>query len=167
MTRRGAPARLLLALALAGCGVVGGRNARLEAIWTGSDKGQLAARATALWCRDARIAQVTAMRGDTGISVLIHPVESLAVGRYPIVDPGSARASAPAAALALRLLGSTTVVGYRSESGTLTLERVAEGRVWGRFESQAKMVTALAGTVKLSGRFAGVPVTAGGTACPT
>jgi len=107
------------------------------------------------------------MQGDTGISVLIHPAESLAAGRYPIVEPGSARASAPAAALALRLLGSTSVVGYRSESGTLTLERVAEGRLWGRFETQATIVAALAGTVKLNGRFVGVPVTAGGTACPT
>ncbi len=167
MTRRATAARLLVAFGLAGCGVVGGRNATLEAIWTGSETGRLAASATAVWCRDARIAQVTAMQGDTGISVLIHPAESLAVGRYPIVEPGSARASAPAAALALRLLGSTTVVGYRSESGTLTLERVAEGRLWGRFETQAKVVAALAGTVKLNGRFAGVPVTAGGTACPT
>jgi hypothetical protein len=166
VTHHGTAARLLVALGLAGCGILGGRNAKLEAIWTGSDKGRLTASASALWCRDARIAQITAMHGDTGISVLIHPAESLVVGRYPIVEPGSARASAPAAALALRLLGSTAVVGYRSESGTLTLERVTGGRVWGRFESQAKVATALAGTVKLNGRFAGVPVAAGGTACP-
>ena len=166
MTRRGQAAWLLVALGLAGCGIVGGGSAKLEAIWTGSDKGRLTASASALWCRDARIAEITAMHGDTGVSVLIHPAESLVVGRYPIVEPGSARASAPAAALALRLLGSTTVVGYRSESGTLTLERVAEGRLWGRFETQAEVVTSPAGTVKLNGRFAGVPVAAGGTACP-
>lgn len=166
MTRRGRAAWLLVALSLAGCGIVGGGNAKLEAIWTGSDKGRLTASASGLWCRDARIAEITALHGDTGVSVLIHPAESLVAGRYPIVEPGSARASAPAAALALRLLGSTTVVGYRSESGALTLERVAGGRVWGRFESEAKVATALAGTVKLNGRFTGVPVTAGGTACP-
>jgi hypothetical protein len=167
VTCRGAAARVLVALGLAGCGIVAGRNARFEAVWTGSDRGRLVASATATWCRDAKIAQITAMRGDSGISVLIHPAESLVVGRYPIVEPGSARASTPTAALALRLLGSTSVVGYRSDSGTLTLEKVERGRVWGRFESQAKVATALAGKIiQLNGRFAGVPVTAGGASCP-
>ena len=147
--------------------MIGRGKGGLQAVWTGSDRGRLAAKATAVWCRDARLAQVTAMQGDTGISLLIHPADSLAPGRYPVVDPANARTSAPAAALALRLLGTTAVVGYRSESGTVTVERVAGGRVWGRFESQAKVATALAGTVKLNGRFAAVPVITGGSACPT
>lgn len=167
MTGRGVAAGILVALALAGCEGVTGRNARFEAVWAGSDRGRLVASATGFWCRDAKIAQITAMQGDSGISVLIHPAESLVTGRYPVLEPGSARISTPAAALALRLLGSTSVVGYRSESGTLTLEKVERGRVWGQFESQAKVVTALAGKIQLNGRFAGVPVSAGGTACPS
>lgn len=165
MTGRGAGARVVVALGLAACGIVPGRNARLEAVWDGSNRGRLVASATAVWCRDAKIARITAMEGDSGVSVLIHPAESLVVGRYSIVEPGSAQASTPAAALALRLLGSTSVVGYRSESGTLTLEKVEGGRVWGRFESQAKVATALTGKIQVNGRFAGVPVTAGGAAC--
>jgi hypothetical protein len=157
----------LLALAAAGCGVIGRRDGTLEASWTGAERGRLVARATAVWCKDAKIAQVTATRGDTGVSLLIHPAESLTVGRYPVVQPGSARATAPAAASALRLLGPTTVVGYRSESGTLTLERMAGGRVWGRFESQAKVTSAMAGTIALNGRFSGVRMAPGGAACPT
>ncbi len=167
MTCRSAAAPVLVALGLAGCEIVAGRNRRFEAVWAGSDRGRLVTSATAVWCRDAKIGQVTAMRGDSGISVLIHPAESLVAGRYPILEPGSARASSPAAAVALRLLGSTAVVGYRSESGTLTLEKIEGGRVWGRFESEAKVASALAGKIQLNGRFAGVPVTAGGAACPS
>ena len=166
MNCRGVATCVLVALGFAGCDVVTARNARFESAWAGSDRGRLATSAAGVWCRDAKIAQITATRGDSGIAVLIHPVESLVVGRYPILEPGSARASSPAAALALRLLGSTSVVGYRTESGTLTLERVEGGRVWGRFESQAKVATALAGKIQLNGRFSGVPVTAGGAACP-
>jgi hypothetical protein len=156
----------LCMLALAGCGGVGlSREGRLEAVWTGSDKGRMTAPATAIWCREARIAQVSGLIGDTGVSLLIHPDDSVAEGRYRIVDPDSTR-NTRAAAIGLRLLGQTAVVGYQSRSGWLTIERVARGRLSGRFESTAKVVTALAGTVKLSGRFQNVPIRPGGSACP-
>jgi hypothetical protein len=157
------------ALCLLAAGACGGvslsREGRLEAVWTGSDKGRMAAPATAIWCREARIAQVSGLIGDTGVSLLIHPDDSVAEGRYRIVDPDSARNSR-AAAIGLRLLGQTAVVGYQGRSGWLTIERVARGRLSGQFESTAKVVTALAGTVKLSGRFQNVPVRPGGSACP-
>lgn len=176
MTRRiaqGAPVRVtpwrraaLCLLAAAACRGVGlSREGRLEAVWTGSDKGRMAAPATAIWCREARIAQVSGLIGDTGVSLLIHPDDSVAEGRYRIVDPDSAR-NGRAAAIGLRLLGATAVMGYQSRSGWLTIERVARGRLSGRFESTAKVVTALAGTVKLNGRFQNVLVQPGGSACP-
>ena len=162
----GVPA-LLFALALGACGPMGRpREGRLEATWTGSDKGRLSGTATAVWCRDARVALLTGVSGDTGVSLLIHPAESLTPGRYPILEPGKARTTVPAAALGLRLLGRMAVVGYQSASGALTLERAAGTRVSGRFESTAKVVSELEGTVQLVGRFRDVPVTAGGAACP-
>lgn len=126
----------------------------------------MSGRAWAVWCREARVAVVTGMSGDTGVSLLIHPPDSLAAGRYPIVEPDTARRAAPAAAVGLRLLGRTAVVGYQGQSGTLTLERPASGRVSGRFEATAKVASALAGTVKLAGRFRSVRVTADGGDCP-
>lgn len=158
-----AVAAVLAALALAGCGHWGGR---LDATWTGSEKGRMSGRATAIWCREARVAVVTGVSGDTGVSLLIHPAESLAAGRYPIIEAGDARRTAPAAALGLRLLARTAVVGYQSQTGTLTLAQAAPGRVSGRFEATAKIASALAGTVKLTGRFRNVRVTGDGADCP-
>jgi len=158
-----AMAAALAALALAGCGHWGGR---LDATWTGSEKGRVSGRATAIWCPEARIALVTGVSGDTGVSLLIHPAESLSAGRYPILEPGDARRTAPAAALGLRLLGRTAVVGYQGRTGTLTLEQAAPGRVSGRFEATAKIASELAGTVKLTGRLRNVRVTGDGADCP-
>ncbi|MGE5686753.1 MAG: hypothetical protein ACM34D_04550 [Gemmatimonadota bacterium] len=158
-----ATAAALAALALAGCGH---RSGRLDATWAGAEQGRMSGRAWAVWCREARVAVVTGMSGDTGVSLLIHPPDSLAAGRYPIVEPDTARRAAPAAAVGLRLLGRTAVVGYQGQSGTLTLERAASGRVSGRFEATAKIASALAGTVKLAGRFRSVRVTADGGDCP-
>jgi hypothetical protein len=138
----------------------------MNAIWSGADKGRMSGRAGALWCRAARVALVTGVSGDTGVSLLIHPADSLVAGRYPIVAPDSARRAAPAAAVGLRVLARTAVVGYQSQSGTLTLERAAAGRVSGSFETTTKVATAAAGTVKLAGRFQDVRVTADGTDCP-
>jgi hypothetical protein len=156
-----------LLFTLAACGALGGcGEGRLSAVWTGSDKGRMTGKAAAIWCADARVAQITGVQGDTGVALLVHPAESLVAGRYRIADPVKAHDSAGTAAIGLRLLGPTAVVGYQGESGTLTVERVESGRLSGRFESTAKVATALAGTVKLNGRFERVRVTPGGTACP-
>jgi hypothetical protein len=151
------------AVALAGCGPWGGR---FDASWTGSEKGRMSGQATAAWCRETHTAVLTAVRGDTGVSLLIHPAESLAAGRYPILEPGSARQTVPAAAAALRLVSTTAVVGYQSQSGTLTLESAAGGGLSGRFEVTAKITSERAGTVKLTGRFRDVRLAPGGTLCP-
>jgi hypothetical protein len=153
----------LLALGLAACGH---RTGRMTATWGGADKGRMSGRAGALWCRAARVALVTGVSGDTGVSLLIHPADSLVAGRYPIVAPDTARRAAPAAAVGLRVLARTAVVGYQSQSGTLMLEQAAPGRVSGSFEATAKVATAAAGTVRLAGRFQDVRVTADGTDCP-
>ncbi len=158
-----ATAALLAAFGLAACGH---RTGRMNATWSGADKGRMSGRAGALWCREARVALVTGVSGDTGVSLLIHPADSLVAGRYPIVEPDAARRAAPAAAVGLRVLARTAVVGYQGQSGTLTLERAAPGRVSGSFEATAKVATAAAGTVKLAGRFQDVRVTPDGTDCP-
>jgi hypothetical protein len=156
-------AALLAALVLGGCGE---RSGRIDATWSGAEKGRISVRAWAVWCREARVAVVTGVSGDTGVSLLIHPPDSLAAGRYPILEPDNARRTAPAAAVGLRLLGTTSVVGYQSQSGALTVERAAPGGVSGSFEATGKIATALAGTVKLTGRFRDVRVAVDGGDCP-
>lgn len=139
---------------------------RLEANWTGADKGRMSGPATALWCGAGKIAQVTAIQGDTGLGLLIHATDSLVAGRYPIVDAASARARAPGAALGLRLIGQAAVVGYQGRSGTLTLEQVGGARISGRFDAKAVPAAASAGSISVNGRFLDVAVASGGPACP-
>jgi hypothetical protein len=151
-----------------GCGAIalGRAEGRLEATWTGAEKGQMSGAATAVWCRATRIAQITALQGDTGLGILIHPTDSLAAGRYSIVEPASARTTAARATLGLRLLTQVAVVGYQGRAGTLTLDRLERSRISGRFEAKANVVGTTAGSISLSGRFHDVPVAMGGPACP-
>ena len=59
-------------LALAACGH---RTGRMDATWSGADKGRMSGQAGALWCRASRVAVVTGVSGDTGVSLLIHPAD--------------------------------------------------------------------------------------------
>jgi hypothetical protein len=157
-----------IVLGLAGCGAVAlhPRNeGRLDATWSGAEKGRMSGAATAIWCSGAGIAQLTALQGDTGLGLLIHPTDSLTAGRYSIVEPANARAKPPAASLGLRLLTQLAVVGYQSRGGTLTLERVERSRISGRFDAKAKIATAAAGSISITGQFFDVPLAPGGSAC--
>ena len=156
-----------MTVALAGCGAAdsGRRDGRLDATWTGTTKGRMSGTATAIWCNAARIAQVTAIQGDTGLGLLIHPTDSLVAGAYPIGEPASARAKAPSAALGLRLVTQVAVVGYQAGAGTLTVEQVGGARISGRFDAKAS-APAAPGTLAVNGRFLDVPVAPGGASCP-
>jgi hypothetical protein len=165
---RWAVATSAIVAGLFGCGATARdrEEGRLEASWTGAEKGGMSGKATAIWCRRAGIAQLTAVQGDTGIGLLIHPTDSLVAGQYPIVEAASARAKAPAATLGLRLMTQIAVVGYQARGGRLTLERVRGARISGRFDAKANVVTAEAGAITVNGRFLDVPLAPGGRACP-
>lgn len=157
---------IVLGLAGCGAGALHPRNeGRLDATWSGAEKGRMSGAATAIWCTGTRIAELTALQGDTGLGLLIHPVDSLTAGRYSIVEPANLGSKGPAASLALRLVAQLAVVGYQSRGGTLTLERVERGRISGRFDAKAKIATAAAGLISVSGGFFDVPVAPGGSAC--
>src|SRR5262249_12058119 len=140
-------------------------DGRITATWTGAEKGSMSASAAAVWCSATRTAQLTAVVGDTGIGILIHPADSLVPGRYPVMQPGDARTKAPAAAIGLRLINPTSVAGYQSQTGALILERVELTRISGRFDATARSATGAAGTVRVSGRLVNVPLARRGAKC--
>jgi hypothetical protein len=157
-----------VALGLFGCGAMARdrEKGRLEANWTGAVKGRMNGHATAIWCGAGKIAQLTAIQGDTGLGLLIHATDSLVAGPYPIVDAASAQTRAPGAALGLRLITQAAVVGYQGRGGTLTLEQVGGARISGRFEARAIPAAMSAGSISVNGRFLHVAVAPGGPACP-
>jgi hypothetical protein len=136
----------------------------MEAHWTGADTGSLHGTATARWCAESRFGELLGVGGDTGIAIAIRHADSLGAGRYPAVLPDSADTTAASATVALRLLGRTSVTGYQSDSGWVTLERLADNRLAARFDVKAKVLGAV-GRIHLRGGAAGVPIALGGEEC--
>lgn len=105
---------------------------RLTASWNGADTGKVAARPAAVWCQDARRLEVTLVRDDLGIGLVLYPADTLAPGEFPAFDPGADTVTRPSAAAALRWFSEQAIEGYQSDSGLVVLEE-AEGRFSGSF----------------------------------
>ncbi len=161
-----ASAFLLVCASVLGCAAADSLRpgSTLEAVWSGADSGSFRARPAARWCGTARFGELLAVRGDTGLAIAIRNADSLAPARYAAVLPGSADSATASAAVALRFLARTTVSGYQSDSGWVTLERDAAGRLGASFDVGARLLGAV-GRIRLRGRATGVPVTEGGAAC--
>jgi hypothetical protein len=159
-------AHLLICSSLMSCGSADAPPpaGTMEAHWTGGDTGSLRAAATARWCAERRFGEVLSVSGDTGIAVAIRHADSLAPGRYGAVLPDSADTAAASSTIALRFLGRTSVNGYQSDSGSVTLQRNNAGRLGVDFDVRARVVGAV-GRIRLRGRAAGVPVVRGGEEC--
>jgi hypothetical protein len=115
---------------------------RLEADWTGSDTGRIAAPATAEWCDSLRLLEIHALQGDSGFALAIYPGSTLKAGRYPVRPPQQADSAAPKAALALRWFAETAIKGFRGDSGEVRLERSSAGMLSGRFDARLAAVNA-------------------------
>jgi hypothetical protein len=112
----------------------------LEVAWSGKDHGKLAGPATARWCAVRRVVEIELVKGDTGIAIALYPARTLVPGTYPVLDPARADSLPPAAAIALRWLGSAVVQGFRADTGRIVVQRSAAGLFSGRFGAQARSV---------------------------
>jgi hypothetical protein len=139
-------------------------NGSLEAVWTGAETGAVSAPAFAQWCPGRRFAEVLGITGDTGVAVAIRDVDSIAPGRYAAVLPDSADTTAPSATVALRFLSRTSITGYQSDSGAVTLVRAPDGSLRLEFQVRAKPPAAAA-RITLRGNAEGLPVREGGFDC--
>ena len=141
---------LVAMLLCSGCRDRGGGH--LELRWKGSARGALAGAATADWCALLRLLEIRTVKGDTGVAIAIYPTEALASGTYPIKPPGKTEPSPPAARLALRWPGQTSIRGFQGDSGSVILDRSSNGIVSGRVSAFAHSVTDT-GALEVSGRF--------------
>ena len=112
----------------------------LEAHWTGADTGKMAASMTAEWCDVRRALEIRGVAGDTGLGLVLYPVDSIGADSYRIVLPEGADTLPPAAAIALRVFSPNTIQGYQGDSGTVALERREDGVLSGVFEARARSV---------------------------
>lgn len=131
-------------LLLAGCageepGAPSGGTVEVQ--WVGSDTGKLIAPAEAEWCDSLRLLEVRAMRGDTGIALVLYPSDSVTAGDYPWVPPERGDSARPAAVLALRWFAETSIRGFRADSGVVTVAAPGPGATAGRFGGTLQSVT--------------------------
>jgi hypothetical protein len=124
----------------------------LEVRWSGRNGGAISGPATARWCAIRRVLEIRTVRGDTGIALALYPTKSLAIGRYPVVDPVKAESVPPAAGVAVRWLTQTVVQGFQGDSGRVDLDRSSSGQLSGRVSARAHSVVDTQRIV-LSGRF--------------
>jgi hypothetical protein len=136
----------------------------LELSWTGSDRGALSAPAAAQWCSALRLLEIRSVMGDTGAAVAIYPAETLVAGTYPIRVPTKAEAAPPAAAVALRWAGPTSVKGFQGESGMVVVERSSRGVVSGRVSAAARSATDT-GSLAVTGQFRDLPLRSSQSGC--
>jgi hypothetical protein len=145
------PPLLLLAACSTATGGEGRGTGGLEASWTGSDTGQLAAPVRASWCADDSRLEIFATKEDHGVGLAIYPVDGIAEGEYPAFDPGVDTARPPAVSAAARWYTDAAIMGFQSDSGRLTLAR-RDSVLSAEFGFRLRSLTGL-DTIRLTGRF--------------
>ena len=154
------PRPAVLMFLLAGCGWIPHRPAEgghLEANWSGPDGGKISAPASAEWCGATRLLEIRAVQGDTGIALALYPKDTLAAGRYRIMDPLKAESLPPAAGVALRWFTQNAVKGVQGDTGTVFLDRSPSGELGGSLTAGARSVVDTQ-RVAIKGTFQGLTI---------
>src|SRR3954470_18170325 len=114
---------------------------QIEVHWIGSERGALSAPATAEWCSIRRQLEIRGGRGDTGVAIIVHPVDTISGRQYRLTNPEQAESLAPAASVALRWVALTSIKGFQGESGSVNLQRAASGEWSGRLRAAVRSVS--------------------------
>lgn len=157
---------LVLAAVLAACGGGGPSSAQLSLTWRNDARqGDLIATATATACARTRLVELVAAKGDTGIAILLLPVDSVPVpGVLPVASPLTRSEPRPAAMVAVRWFETISVDGFESTGGEVTLDAVDATGLTGRFQVRLQSVEAI-DTLVVEGRFDRVPLRWGAPEC--
>jgi hypothetical protein len=141
------------------------RGPRLTARWTGADTAEFSARATAEWCDTLHVLEIRAISGDTGVGIALYPPDRIGRATYRIHRPDVAdSALPPSASVGLRWSSQTAVLGFRSDSGEVTLEQRPGGALGGRFTLRARALTGT-GQLQVTGSLEGLRPTEAPPTC--
>lgn len=135
---------------------------QIDVAWTGADTGQLRVPATARWCANDSLMEITGAAGDSGMAVAVLPADTLEAGTFPVTIPLASR-TRPSARVGIRWYGETLIEGYYGHSGTVTIDSGAD--LNGRIEATLRSVND-GGEISLSGTFRQITILPGsGESC--
>jgi hypothetical protein len=153
-------------LVLVGCRQnTGAGPGALQAEWTGHTAGSFQAPLTATHCPATGIVELFAVRGDTGVggAVFLRDSSSVAAGEYPVFLGATFPEPRPGAVAALRWFNVTSITAYEGLRGTIRLEP-RDSLLTGSFDVVVQGIEH-PDTLKLTGRFTGVPLVRADTGC--
>jgi hypothetical protein len=117
------------------------KGGQLEVHWSGSERGALSAAATAEWCSILRQLEIRGVRGDTGVAIVVHPVDTISARQYRLTKPEQAESLPPAASIALRWVALSSIKGFQGESGSVNLHRAPSGEWSGQVRAAVRSVS--------------------------
>jgi hypothetical protein len=129
----------------------------LIATWRDSLDASFRTAATARWCRRDSLLELFAVRNDTAVGVAIMPRDSLTRGEYSVFPASPFNPLRPQATAAARWMGQTELKGFEGASGKVTLTASPPGTVSGTLDLLLRR-TGSPDTLRVTGRFSGVPV---------
>lgn len=157
---------LLFALGLGGCrsgsGPVPGE---LTVEWAGQTAGRFNAVLKATHCPATGIVELIAVRGDTGVgsAIFLSDSTTLASGDFPVFLAATYPEPRPGAVAAVRWFNLTSIVAYEGLSGVVRIAR-SDSTLSGTMDVRLQQVDH-PDTLRMTGRFAGVPLERGDTSC--
>ena len=154
-------------LVLAGVGCRAGlpEAGALEAEWRGADRGQFAAKATAVHCPESGIVLLEGIRADSGMALALFPSDPgvLAPGEYVVAAGNAVEVPRPGALAAFRAFNAAELRAWESYAGTVTLATAGD-RLDGGFQFRMRL-TEGADTLAMTGVLRSVPVVTDSIGC--
>ncbi|HEY9519028.1 MAG TPA: hypothetical protein VIQ98_07195 [Gemmatimonadales bacterium] len=129
----------------------------LVATWRDSLNASFRTSATARWCRRDSLLELFAVRNDTAVGVAILPRDTLTSGEYPVFPALPFNPLRPQATVAARWLDQVELKGFEGMSGKVILTAGPPGTVSGTLDLLLHR-TGNPDTLRIAGRFSGVPV---------
>ena len=129
----------------------------LVATWRDSLSAAFRTSATARWCGRDSLLELFAVRNDTAVGVALLPRDTLTGGEYPVFPAVPFNALRPQATAAARWLDQVELKGFEGASGKVILTDGPPGTVSGTLDLLFRR-TGGPDTLRMTGRFAGVPV---------
>jgi hypothetical protein len=134
--------------------------------WRGSAQGTFVAPASAELCPETGLVQLYAVRGDTGVGVLVLLVDSTRVEvlSLAVISGGGSNEVRPSSRLGLRFFDAHGVRAFEGASGTLDITAILDSALTGTLTARLQSLNT-PDTLQVVGRFRDLPLEMAAPGC--